>query len=115
MHAHCRPPRSLIIDYREWSFQYDQTRLKTDYEQYLFNTKGITLNDLQETVDKATILVKPYLGFFAKMEKIKNTLDLTNEDDTQISEIAKKLTSPKSDFWFKKIFGEHKDICKDFI
>ena len=72
MHAHCRPPRSLIIDYREWSFQYDQTRLMTDYEQYLFNTKGITLNDLQETVDKATILVKPYLGFFAKMEKIKN-------------------------------------------
>ena len=49
------------------------------------------------------------------MEKLNNRFDLTNEDDIKIGEIAKKLTSPKSDFWFKKIFGEHKDICKDFI
>lgn len=41
--------------------------------------------------------------------------DLTKKSNVEIIEIAKKLTSPKSDFWFKKIFGEHKDICKSFI
>jgi predicted transposase/invertase (TIGR01784 family) len=40
---------------------------------------------------------------------------LTDKSDIDAIKIAKKLTSPKSDFWFKKIFGEHKDICKNFI
>jgi hypothetical protein len=44
-----------------------------------------------------------------------NDTDLTNKSDTEVIKIARKLTSPKSDFWFKKIFGEHKDICKNFI
>ena len=44
-----------------------------------------------------------------------NITDLIFEDDREILKVAKKSITPKCDFWFKKIFGEHEDICKDFI
>jgi predicted transposase/invertase (TIGR01784 family) len=43
------------------------------------------------------------------------SINNTATETIEILQQAKKLTSPKSDFWFKKIFGEHEDICKDFI
>ena len=45
----------------------------------------------------------------------ENITELIFEDDREILKVAKKSITPKCDFWFKKIFGEHKDICKDFI
>jgi len=44
-----------------------------------------------------------------------HSADIFYKTEPEILQMAKKLSSPKSDFWFKKIFGEHKDICKDFI
>jgi hypothetical protein len=38
----------------------------------LFETKGITVGDIEETLRQATLFVKSYLGRFALIDKIKN-------------------------------------------
>lgn len=43
-------PHSLVVEYREWNKQYDFARAKSIYDQFLFETKGITVNDIEETL-----------------------------------------------------------------
>lgn len=65
-------PISLVVEYRESKKQYDFARAKSIYDQFLFETKGITINDIEETLRQASLFVKPYLGRFTVIDKIKN-------------------------------------------
>ena len=72
MNPQSKVPHSLVVEYREWNKQYDCSRAKSVYDQFLFETKGITMSDIEETLRQATLFVKPYLGRFAMIDKIKN-------------------------------------------
>ena len=72
MNPQSKVPHSLVVEYREWNKQYDCSRAKSMYDQFLFETKGITMSDIEETLRQATLFVKPYLGRFAMIDKIKN-------------------------------------------
>jgi hypothetical protein len=72
MHTQSKLPHNLVIEYREWANTYDVARLRSEYNNYLFSTKGVTLHDLEDTLEQANLIVNPYIGRFAKIEKIKN-------------------------------------------
>jgi len=72
MHPTSKVPNSMIIEYREWNKKYDSAHAKGIFNQFLFESKGITISDVEETLREATNFVKPYLGKFAMNDKIKN-------------------------------------------
>jgi len=62
----------MIIEYSESERKYDFAKAKAIFKEFRFDSYGISIADLEETLLNATEYVKPYIGKFAKNDFIKN-------------------------------------------
>lgn len=65
-------PNSLIVEFSDWSDDYPSSFVQTCYPQFGFQDRGVTLNDLLDTMHNCNLLVKPYRGRWTRTERLKN-------------------------------------------
>ena len=62
-------PHNMVIEYNNWYKRYDVSNAKLMYNKADFVNKGITLEDVLDTLFRATILVDNYRGVLARRNK----------------------------------------------
>ena len=69
------PPTSMMVEYSNWRRGFDKrSALKKMRDMNFVTGNGLHENDLEDTIDKASMLLMPYRGRIARIELIKNTI-----------------------------------------
>jgi len=55
-------PSNLIVTYSNWRKCFDTSKVMKVYEKTKLKEKGIALEDITETLNKASELIEPYRG-----------------------------------------------------
>lgn len=63
-------PTNMIVTYKNWRRMYDSSKVIKVYQKTKLEEKGIALEDITETLNKATELIEPYRGQLAFRNKI---------------------------------------------
>lgn len=62
----------MYVEFNEWKGEYNSAKVLKEFNNFHFGEKGITAQDLEQTIQKATLMIKPYRGKTAALEKKKN-------------------------------------------
>ena len=63
-------PFNMVVNYENWIGRYSNKKLKTVYPKTQLPTHGITVEDVEDTLRRASELVAPYRGQLAHRGKI---------------------------------------------
>jgi hypothetical protein len=55
-------PTSMVIDYDEWEEGFDTIKLRKEFNETIFLVRGLTENDIEDTLKRASILLYDYRG-----------------------------------------------------
>ena len=62
-------PFSVIVNYDSWAGQFEAMKMKSIYQKTHFAQKEITLEELEDTLSKATTLMNNYRGKLALRDR----------------------------------------------
>ena len=57
-----KPPFNVIVEYKDWDGAFDIQSVKDMYDRTHFKSKEILIEDLEDTLNKATAIVRNYRG-----------------------------------------------------
>jgi hypothetical protein len=64
-------PTSMIIDYDEWEEGFDTIKLKKEFNETIFLVRGLTENDIEDTLKRASILLYDYRGKISRQNRMQ--------------------------------------------
>lgn len=67
-------PRRLIVKYDTWNGCYDYVYAYMVFNKYMFGDVGISFDDIEETLKKATNQLQDYRGKLARIERIRTLI-----------------------------------------
>ena len=71
---HDQYPDNMVVEFSDWDDIYDYRKVQRDFEKTNFLSKGITYQDIEDSLEKASSLVKMYLGRVTMIERRKTYL-----------------------------------------
>jgi len=62
-------PFNVIVEYDEWDMKYNFNSLKAIFNKTHFQQKEVSLEELEDTLNKATLIVDNYRGELARRDR----------------------------------------------
>ena len=66
------PPDKMVIAHDEWTDTFSLKQVLAHYDLFAFKDKGVSAQDLEDTLDRASAMIKNYRGKYTKMSRIRN-------------------------------------------
>jgi hypothetical protein len=67
---HDELPFTMVVTYENWPAKFDDAKLRRDFDKTQLQNKGLTVEDVEDTLQRATELIQDYRGVLAKRGKI---------------------------------------------
>lgn len=72
METQSQIPNTFIVKHSEWRDAYYSSKLRSLYDKFDFKDRGVTIEEVEDSLLRATQLVKNTRGLFTRLERMKN-------------------------------------------
>ena len=67
-----QPPDKMVNQHSEWTDTFNSKYLRKNFELFDFKNRGVSVDDLDDTLVKASQILANYRGKYSKMSRLKN-------------------------------------------